>query len=150
MFAYDDAVMHPCSACGATNRFPRSRAFEHPKCGACAERIFPERPLEVAEKKFLAHVEQCPIPVLVYFRTGDVEPLFETVAAERAGRLKLVTLDVRQSPILAGKYGVFTAPALQLFVDGRAAESLKTIPSKSDLDALLDRWLPASGVGAGV
>ena len=140
MLNYDDPILHPCGSCGATNRFPRSRAFEHPKCGSCGERIFPERPVEVAEKKFMQHVEECPIPVLVDFRAGSIDPVLLAIAEERPGRVKIVTLDVSRSPILAGKYGVFEAPALQLFVAGRPVDAVKGARRKADVDALLDRW----------
>src|SRR5688500_16277013 len=118
---YDDPVLHPCSACGATNRFSRSRALENPKCGVCAQRIFPERAIEVADKKFIQHVEECPIPVLVDFRAGEIDPALDSIAAERAGRVKIVSVDLARSPILAAKYGV-SSPTRVLFVDGRRVD----------------------------
>lgn len=118
---YDDPVLHPCSACGATNRFSRSRALEHPKCGVCTHRIFPERAIEVSDKKFIPHVEECPIPVIVDFRAGEIDPVLDRIAAERAGRVKIVSVDLGRSPILAAKYGI-SSPTRLLFVDGRISD----------------------------
>jgi thioredoxin len=63
-------------------------------------------------------------PVLVDF-TADwcppckmVAPVLEQIAAEEAGRLRVVSLDVDENPATTLKYGVLSMPTLALFVDG--------------------------------
>jgi thioredoxin 1 len=63
-------------------------------------------------------------PVLVDF-TADwcppckmVEPVLEQIAADEAGRLTVVSLDVDANPQTTLKYGVLSMPTLALFVNG--------------------------------
>lgn len=73
---------------------------------------------------FAADVLDSPTPVLVDFTAGwcppcrMVEPILQQIAAEEAGRLKVVSLDVDANPVVTARYGVLSMPTLALFVDG--------------------------------
>ena len=63
-------------------------------------------------------------PVLVDF-TADwcppckmIKPVLERIAAEEAGRLRVVALDVDENPEITRRYGVLGMPTLALFVRG--------------------------------
>lgn len=49
----------------------------------------------------------------------QVGPLLEQLATERAGRLKLVKVNVDESPRTQARFGVQAIPTLLLFSDGR-------------------------------
>jgi len=73
---------------------------------------------------FAADVLASPVPVLVDF-TADwcppcrmVEPVLQQIAADEAGRLSVVSIDVDTNPLTTAKYGVMSMPTLALFVNG--------------------------------
>jgi thioredoxin 1 len=74
---------------------------------------------------FAADVLASPIPVLVDF-TADwcppckmIAPVLEQIAAEGADRLKVVSLDVDDNPVVTLQYGILSMPTLVLFVNGQ-------------------------------
>lgn len=145
LFDYADAVLYPCAACRAPNRFPRSRATEHPKCGACGERVFPEAPVPVGDREWPRAVLECPIPVLAAFWVDcepwrNLAPTLAAVAAGRAGRLKVVTVDVEANAFVAGRYGVDAVPRMLLLVDGTPLDVvIDGGVSREALEEVLDR-----------
>ena len=73
---------------------------------------------------FAADVLAADTAVLVDF-TADwcppckmIKPVLERIAAEQAGRLRVVTLDVDENPEVTRRYGVLGMPTLALFVGG--------------------------------
>lgn len=63
----DDRVEYACARCGATNRIPRSRLRDDPRCGKCKQSVFPDQPVSATDATWKREVEDCPIPVLVDF-----------------------------------------------------------------------------------
>lgn len=146
MFDYASPVLYPCAACGTQNRFPRARATENPKCGACGEKIFPAKPVTVTDKNWRVQVEECPIPVLVDFWASwcqpchMVAPSLEQIAAERAGKLKIAKLEVEENPVTASRFGIRSIPTMLVFRDGAALDlAIQGAQPKSAIEAALDR-----------
>jgi len=65
------------------------------------------------------------VPVLVDFTATwcppcvMVKPVLERIAANEADRLRVVTLDVDENPVVTARYEVLGMPTLALFVGGQ-------------------------------
>lgn len=63
-------------------------------------------------------------PVLVVFDakwcgpSQQLAPIIDEIAAERAGKIKVVKVDIDENPIVVAKYGVRACPTIILFSDG--------------------------------
>jgi thioredoxin 1 len=82
------------------------------------------------DSAFATDVLASSTPVLVDF-TADwcppckmVEPVLEQIAADEAGRLKVVAIDVDANPVTTLNYGVLSMPTLALFIDGQIVTQL--------------------------
>jgi len=113
-----------CPHCGRRNRVPASAAGT-PRCGNC------HRPLpwivDTGDEDFAEVAERASVPVLIDLWAPwcgpcrMVSPALEQLAAEMAGRLKLVKVNVDESPKLQQRFGVQAIPTLMVLRDGRVA-----------------------------
>lgn len=140
-----------CSSCGKTNRLPVA-AEGSPRCGHC------KAPLpwivDATDRDFAEIADQARLPVLVDLWATwcapcrMVSPALEEVAAEFAGRLKLVKVDVDASPAVARRFAVQAVPTLLVLEHGEVlARQAGAAPSR-----ILRDWVdtvltgrPASG-----
>jgi thioredoxin 2 len=115
-----EAALTKCPNCGKTNRVPAA-ASGRPRCGNCRADL----PwIAVAgDDDFSVIAERSPVPVLVDFWAAwcgpcrMVSPVLDRLATERAGRIKLVKVDVDRSPRLSGRFEVQAIPTLMI-IDG--------------------------------
>jgi thioredoxin 2 len=94
-----------------------------PRCGNC------HRPLpwivDTGDEDFAEVAERASVPVLIDLWAPwcgpcrKVSPALEQLAAEMAGRLKLVKVNVDESPKLQQRFGVQAIPTLMVLRDGR-------------------------------
>jgi thioredoxin 2 len=109
-----------CETCGTKNRVPVS-ASGVPKCGKCGSAL--PWVTEAGDDDFDAVAIRSTIPVLVDLWAEwcppcrMVSPVLDQLAKERAGRLKLVKVNVDKSPVLARRFDARSIPTL-LLIDG--------------------------------
>jgi thioredoxin 1 len=82
-----------------------------------------------------------PLPTLVDFWAEWCGPCkmmdrpLEEIAADRAGHLQIVKLNVDENPSTAMQYGVMSIPTMMIFQAGQEKKRLVGARSKAQLDA---------------
>lgn len=95
--------------------------------------------MEVNDLNFEREVLQSDLPVLVDFFAvwcGPCQmmaPTIEELAGELEGKLKVVKLNVDESPKTAEKYGIMSIPTLVLFKQGQEEKRLVGLRTKEDI-----------------
>jgi thioredoxin 1 len=93
----------------------------------------------VTDENFEAEVEHSARPVIVEYWADwcgpcrQVGPLLDAIAAERAGAVDVVKLNVDENPRTARKYSVLHVPTVSLFADGQVVKQVIGVRSKSAL-----------------
>jgi thioredoxin 2 len=136
-----------CPSCGKRNRVPAA-ATGKPRCGSCHEAV--PWVADADDASFAAVAEQSPLPVLVDLWAPwcgpcrMVSPVLASLAAEMAGQVKLVKVNVDESPRLAQRYGVQSIPTLLLLNKGTEAARQVGAPPAPQLKAWLEQALRAA------
>jgi thioredoxin 2 len=92
---------------------------------------------------------RAPVPVLVDFWApwcGPcrwVSPAVSEQARKRAGKLKVVKLDIDTAPDVAGRYDIRGIPTLMLTRDGEEVDRLVGAPPKEQLRSWLESHVAA-------
>ena len=100
--------------------------------------------IEITDQDFGREVMQCKLPVFVYFvapwcHTCYPTRLFaEELAEEYYGRVKLVKIDIEESPEVAERYHVIAVPTVLLFRDSREVKRLLGFQDRRSLRSLLN------------
>ncbi len=141
----ENSILLKCSSCKTLNRLPSSRLKDSPKCGKCKQELdFPVKPVQVKTSDFDHELTNWPSLVLVdFFATWCgpcrmMEPVLNELAEKRAGRLKILKVDVDSEPEPARRFGVNSTPTLILFVKGRKINQISGALNKEQLDAWID------------
>jgi thioredoxin 2 len=145
------AAVIKCSQCGTKNRVPAA-APGVPRCGKC------HSPLpwlaEASDDTYAEVIEGSKLPVLLDLWAPwcgpcrTVSPALEELARERAGQLKLVKVDVDQSPQVSQRFAVQAIPTLVVLHGGeviaRQTGAGPVAALRTWLDTALER-VPAGG-----
>lgn len=100
----------------------------------------------INSSSFKQEVLQSDIPVLVDFFADwcgpcrMLGPVLEQLAQQYAGKVKIVKVNVDQSPELAAPFGINSIPALLYFRDGKVKGTSVGLLSKEDLERKLHAW----------
>lgn len=124
-----------CTSCGRRNRIPASRAREQGKCGQCkavlnTEDLFTTTPMMVTDADFDQKVLKAPLPVLLDCWApwcGPCKmmgPVFDQLAAEWRGRIRVCKLNVDENPQTAARFQTQSIPTMLVFDNGQLKDTM--------------------------
>jgi thioredoxin 2 len=142
-----DGPVITCPNCGRKNRVPAA-ASGTPRCGNC------HLPLpwivDAGDDSFTEIAEHASVPVVVDLWAPwcgpcrMVSPVLAELAAEFAGRMKLVKVNVDESPRLQSRFSVQSIPTLLLLDGGQVKATQIGAPPPSALRSWLEQGLSSS------
>jgi thioredoxin 2 len=141
------AAIVACPNCARKNRV-RATASGVPRCSVC-QTLLPWA-VEASAQSFDQEIASS-VPVLVDFWAPwcgpcrVVSPLVERLAAEHAGALKVVKLNVDDAPALAARFRVQGIPLLVLIRDGAEVDRLVGAAPAAQLQAWVAPHLAQRG-----
>ena len=119
-----------------------------PVCGRCKQPLpaVAAAPIIVTDSTFAAEVERSPLPVLVDAWAPwcgpcrMIAPALDEISGAMGDKVKIVKLNVDESPKTASKYGVMSIPTLMIFKGGEMASRQVGAAPK----AKLQQWITAA------
>lgn len=103
--------------------------------------------LEINQGNFESEVLQSQLPVLADLWAPwcgpckALAPILEKVAEHYGDNLKIVKINIDESPAIASKYGVMSIPTLLLFVEGEVKEQLVGLVAKDKIIKKIDKHI---------
>jgi thioredoxin 2 len=141
-----------CPHCGKNNRVPAA-ATGIPRCGNC------HQPLpwiaDATDDDFTEIVDKSTIPALVDLWAPwcgpcrMVSPALEQLAAEYAGRVKLVKVNVDDTPRLSQRFSVQAVPTLLVMRGGQVVARQAGAAPAAALRTWLDQSLATTSSASG-
>lgn len=138
------ARLASCQNCGRENRLP-AVAAAFPRCGYC------HRPVpwivDADDDTFTEIAETAAIPVLVHIwapwcvHRRRMSPALEKLACDLADQVKVVNVNVDETPRLQARFTVEAVPTLMLLRGRRIIAYQGGAPPEPSLRAWLDRAL---------
>ncbi len=103
--------------------------------------------LQVNESTFDKEVIHSTIAVLVDFWAPwcapckALMPTIEGIADEMSGKIKVVKINIDESPLLATQFGIMSIPTLLIFHQGKVAEQIPGTPKKDKILSKINPYL---------
>jgi thioredoxin 2 len=141
-----------CTECGAKNKVPADKIDKGPVCGKCksplkTQELFAPQPLMVTEANFQEKVIHSPIPVLLFAwapwctTCRTFMPIVDDFAREVKGRIRVVKMNVDQTPNLSSKYAIMSVPQMFVFEGGELRENFPGALQKHEIRMKMTRYL---------
>ena len=142
------ATVAACPACGRRNRVPAAAAGT-PRCGQCREPL--PWVVEAGDGDFAEVADAARLPVLVDLWAPwcapcrMVSPALESLARRYAGRVKLVKVNVDESPRVSARFAARSIPLLVVLHRGEVVARQAGAAPEHALAAWLDQALARVG-----
>jgi thioredoxin 1 len=100
---------------------------------------------ELSDQDFQSEVLQATEPVLVDFWAPwcgpcrMIAPIVEELASENAGSVKVVKINIDNSPNTAASYGVSSIPTLMIFKNGEVVDRFVGVQPKKRLQDAIEQ-----------
>jgi thioredoxin 2 len=143
------SVILRCTSCGTLNRVPIDRLGSRPVCGSCKTALrYPDAPINATSVTFDREVNEWRELLLVEFWSTTcgycrmVEPVMRDIARWRAGRLKVLLVNIENELPLARRFEAMATPTFILFRQGRQLARIDGAPrEKLDMVRWVDQFL---------
>ncbi len=118
-----------CPECGTRNKIPGEKIGIHATCGKCKAvmntiELLEDKPILVTDADFHVMVEKSPLPVLLDCWApwcGPCKmmgPVFDELAREWKGRVRVCKINMDENPIIAGRFQVQSIPTILILDRG--------------------------------
>lgn len=140
-----DTGLVACPSCAVRNRTPVASSGL-PRCGKCKAAL--PWLVPAIDSTIIGAVDAAPLVILDLWAPWCgpcrmVAPILEELSKEYAGRLKVVEVNVDESPATAAKYDARSIPLLLLLDHGEIVDQAVGAQSKPTLVAMIDKALAA-------
>jgi thioredoxin 2 len=127
-------IIVQCKSCGSKNRIPKTFMNKKASCGKCHMPLtiphYQNHPIDVNDVNFKGEVLDFPGAVLVVFWVAwcgackILLPMINNLAAKYEGRIKIVKVNVEQTPMTSSYYGINSTPTLHFYKNGALVKTL--------------------------
>jgi thioredoxin 2 len=139
------SVILRCSSCATLNRVPIEKLGNHPICGRCKTALrYPAVPVNATSATFDREMNEWQELLLVEFWSTTcgychmVEPVVRDLARWKAGRLKILLVNIQNELPLAQRFEAMATPTFIMFKQGRQLARIDGAP-KEKIDLI--RWV---------
>jgi thioredoxin 2 len=137
----DTSAIIRCDICRQLNRVPLEKIVGKPICGNCKSVLdIPQEPVWVKRGTFDRMVTNWPETLLVEFTAPAsvfckiVDPIVNNLAKEKAGKLKVMKVDIETDAYLAERFKIDKTPTFIVFKNGAEVIRVDGAPKeKTDL-----------------